>query len=444
MTFLKKEHFLIYLIYFIFSLFFLFKNVFIDYSPISHDEVVSITTYLHIETLFLKNYPNNHILTSVIGFFLSKILGTQIIFFRLISYTAFVIIFFLSIKKFNNIFFSFIFLLLFVLSDNLYLYSFLFRGYYLSSLLFVIIFLLLINNTKHKEKFIYGISIILIVHNVSTAYLVLPIALWVFLKDFQDIKFNSIRKIFLYFFLPFLIFHFFLGILNAIYISDFYFTIINQNILFYKKINLFFLQVFPKFIEGVKIIFFNPFTNLSLFNSSYIFYKILFEDVVISLIMISSFLISIFRIFFLKKNNILDNIIFTFFIFFILINKLPPIRIFVGFIYFFIFYVFLNLEKNTLNFFRFKNYVLFILFLILLFFSFNRKITNIKVNGNLDFWHLNLESTIQSKILNCRLPDDFLPEFHKHYIYYLYLRDCNITSNLNEFRTFYKFNRLNN
>jgi len=160
--------------------------------------------------------------------------------------------------------------------------------------------------------------------------------------------------------------------------------------------------------------------------------------------MISSFLISIFRIFFLKKNNILDNIIFTFFIFFILINKLPPIRIFVGFIYFFIFYVFLNLEKNTLNFFRFKNYVLFILLLILLFFSYNRKITNIKVNGNLDFWHLNLESTIQSKILNCRLPDDFLPEFHKHYIYYLYLRDCNITSNLNEFRIFYKFNRLNN
>jgi hypothetical protein len=304
--------------------------------------------------------------------------------------------------------------------------------------------LLLINNTKHKEKFIYGISIILIVHNVSTAYLVLPIALWVFLKDFQDIKFNSIRKIFLYFFLPFLIFHFFFGILNAIYISDFYFTIINQNILFYKKINLFFLQVFPKFTEGVKIIFFNPFTNLSLFNSSYIFYKILFEDVVISLIMISSFLISIFRIFFLKKNNILDNIIFTFFIFFILINKLPPIRIFVGFIYFFIFYVFLNLEKNALNFFRFKNYVLFILLLILLFFSYNRKITNIKVNGNLDFWHLNLESTIQSKILNCRLPDDFLPEFHKHYIYYLYLRDCNITSNLNEFRIFYKFNRLNN
>jgi hypothetical protein len=444
MTFLKKEHFLIYLIYFIFSLFFLFKNIFIDYSPISHDEVVNITTYLHKETLFLKNYPNNHILTSVIGFFLSKILGTQIIFFRLISYTAFVIIFFLSIKKFNNIFFSFIFLLLFVLSDNLYLYSFLFRGYYLSSLLFVIIFLLLISNTKHKEKFIYGISIILIVHNVSTAYLVLPIALWVFLNDFQNIKFNSIRKIFLYFFLPFLIFHFFLGILNAIYISDFYFTIINQNILFYKKINLFFLQVFPEFIEGVKIIFFNPFTKLSLFNSSYIFYKILFEDVVISLIMISSFLISIFRIFFLKKNTILDNIIFTFFIFFILINKLPPIRIFVGFVYFFLFYVFLNLENNTLNFFRFKNYILFILLLILLFFSFNRKITNIKVNGNLDFWHLNLESTLQSKILNCRLPDDFLPEFHKHYIYYLYLRDCNITSNLNEFRTFYKFNRLNN
>jgi hypothetical protein len=284
----------------------------------------------------------------------------------------------------------------------------------------------------------------LIAHNVSTTYLAIPIVLWVFLKDFQNNKFNSIQKIFLYFFLPFLIFHFFFGILNAIYISDFYSIIVNQNIDFNKKINLFFFLVFPKFTEGVKIIFFNPFTNISLLNSSYVFYKILFEDIVISLIMISSFLISFFRIFFFKKKTILDNIIFTFFIFFILINKLPPIRIFVGFIFFFIFYVFLNLEKNILNFFRFKKLIIFIFLLTLLFFSFDRKITNIKVNGDLDFWHLNLESTLQSKILNCRLPDDFVSEFYKHYIYYLYLRDCNITPDLKEFRLFYKFNRLNN
>jgi predicted permease len=50
----------------------------------------------------------------------------------------------------------------------------------------------------------------LIAHNVSTTYLAIPIVLWVFLKDFQNNKFNSIQKIFLYFFLPFLIFHFFL------------------------------------------------------------------------------------------------------------------------------------------------------------------------------------------------------------------------------------------
>ena len=218
----KLEQNLIYLLYSIFIFYYLIKNIFIDISPISHDEVVNITTYLYKETLFLKNYPNNHVLTSIIGFFLSKIFGIQIIYFRLISFLSFSIIFFLFLKKFNNFFFLVIFLLLFIFSDNLYLYSFLFRGYYLSSLIFVGIFLLLCSNIKNKDRIIYIASVILIIHNISTLFLIIPIIIFVFLEKVSNIKFYNLKNIILFFFFPFLISHIFLGLLNSVYISNFY------------------------------------------------------------------------------------------------------------------------------------------------------------------------------------------------------------------------------
>jgi hypothetical protein len=438
----KLEQNLIYLLYSIFIFYYLIKNIFIDISPISHDEVVNITTYLYKETLFLKNYPNNHVLTSIIGFFLSKIFGIQIIYFRLISFLSFSIIFFLFIKKFNNFFFLFTFLLLFIFSDNLYLYSFLFRGYYLSSLIFVGIFLLLCSNIKNKDRIIYAASVILIIHNVSTLFLIIPIIIFVFLEKVSNFKFYNFKSVILYFFLPFLISHIFLGLLNSVYISNFYLVFSDNNLTIVQKTKEFILVVFPNFTSGIKIIFFNQFTNVTLFGNLNNFYNFLFEDIVIFLILIFSLLISIYNIFFIKKISLLDKIIIVFFIIFIFLNKLPPIRVFVGFIYFFIFYIFFNLEKNIIDFFSSKKKYCFILFVILLFFSYAKKITYIKQNGNLDFWHLNLESKLNSKELKCNLSKEPLSEFDKHYSYYLYLRNCSLLPNLNEFRNFYKSNRL--
>ena len=134
-------------------------------------------------------------------------------------------------------------------------------------------------------------------------------------------------------------------------------------------------MVFPNFTSGIKIIFFNQFTNVSLFGNWNNFYNFLLEDIVIFLILIFSLLISIYNIFFIKKISLLDKIIIVFFIIFILLNKLPPIRVFVGFVYFFIFYIFLNMEKNIINFFSSKKIYCFILLFILLFFSYVKKIT---------------------------------------------------------------------
>ena len=101
---------------------------------------------------------------------------------------------------------------------------------------------------------------------------------------------------------------------------------------------------FKIYLSGFNNIYFGNYTSASLNTNLASFVSQIKESSVIFLIFMFSFFILIFN-FFKKRFNIFDYIILYFFVFFILINKFPPDRIYVGIIYFFIFYLFFNCQK---------------------------------------------------------------------------------------------------
>ena len=86
----KKENMSIknydYYLFFILIIFLILKIFIFNTHYLEHDELVNFTTYQYIETILLKNYPNNHIFISVIGFLLEKIVGTNIVFLNLLIF----------------------------------------------------------------------------------------------------------------------------------------------------------------------------------------------------------------------------------------------------------------------------------------------------------------------------------------------------------------------
>ena len=140
----------------------------------------------------------------------------------------------------------------------------------------------------------------------------------------------------------------------------------------------FFIVVKDSFLPGFNSLFLNVYVNnpkpiLILDNMKDIFLGLLNNHFVLLLLLVISLTISIKK-FFSKNLNIFDKIIFIFFVFFVILNKDPFTRVFVGIIYFFIFYIFINLE--FIKFFLFKNnkiiiiskYFLFLFFLYSLYY----------------------------------------------------------------------------
>ena len=116
--------------------------------------------------------------------------------------------------------------------------------------------------------------------------------------------------------------------------------------------------------------------------------------------------------------------------FYILINKFPPERIYVGIIYFFVFYLFLNFEKIIAKS-KLPIYLLLSISLLQIILDQNiyREIKTLKYE--------------QQKLryeLDCKLDNKKLLEIEKHLYYYLYLEDCNKKRNLDEFLIFYRKN----
>ena len=134
-----KNYFDIYLFIIIVAILIL-KIFYFNNQYILHDELVNLTTYYYKETIFLKNFPNNHLYISFLGMIFEYIFGTNLLFLRLINFLAFLLILYFANKILRNKLKLYLIFLIFLISDILFTYSFVLRGYYISSLLFVVIF----------------------------------------------------------------------------------------------------------------------------------------------------------------------------------------------------------------------------------------------------------------------------------------------------------------
>ena len=395
---------------------------------IEHDELVNLTSYYYKETIFLKNFPNNHFFISLLGIIADYLFGTNLVLFKFINFLTLPLIFYFLYISFSKRIFIYILFSVYLFSDLLLVYSFLLRGYYISSLLFCIIFYLFIENYRKKKKktfnlrIIYLICALQIINNISSLYLVVPILFAIFLNEK---KFNLKKKVYnflLFFFIPFAVLNSMQIILTGFYLNNYHES---QTSLYFLLINNF----FKIYLSGFNTIYFGNYTSNSLNANLSAFILQIKEGYIIFFIFLFSFAVMIFN-FFKKKINIFDYIILYFFIFYILINKFPPERIYVGIIYFFVFYLFLNFEKIIAKS-KLPIYLLLSISLLQIILDQNiyREIKTLKYE--------------QQKLryeLDCKLDNKKLLEIEKHLYYYLYLEDCKKKRNLEEFLIFYRKN----
>ena len=346
------------------------------------DEIVTFHRYLNWKGLFWKDAPNNHLSLSLIGTISNKIFGFNFILLRFYNFLFFSLILIIFCKIFNNLKIFLIFISIILFSDIIFNYIYLYRGYYISSALFVLIFYILFKDPEIKTKslryILFG-NFLLFIHSIYTIYLVLPILISLLIIFIRKRKTLFFFKEGLKFFLAPSLFIYIIIFLVTGFVSEF-----SNNFTNFEKLNIIFLMknfflVFEKsIIPGFKAVFFNVYaqpdsliqgnriTNIK--NISLLLIK---EQLTVFLIFLTSILFFFYNS--LKnKVNVFDYIIVLFFLFFFILNKSPFLRVYVGLIYFFIFYVCLNInkcffeKKNKENFF-FKIFIKIIVILLLLF-----------------------------------------------------------------------------
>tara|TARA_S200000501_G_scaffold373340_1_gene420245 strand:- start:157 stop:1491 length:1335 start_codon:yes stop_codon:yes gene_type:complete len=390
---------------------------FFDLYPI-HDEVISFDRYLDWHRVFRKDVPNNHFLLSIVGTITKYLFGFNFYILRFISFLSLILICYFFVKTFKNIYLILTFFFVIFSSELIFNYSYLYRGYYLSSFISVLIFVELnfVYKLKNKEnlRFIFFLCSLLFVHSIYTVYIILPILVVTFLNSLKIKKYlEYLKNFFIYFFIPTIII-IFLNIFVTGFTEKFSG---NLNINFI--LNNFFLVIKDTFMPGFSAIFLNEYisyTNKN-FSLSILFdtgLTLLKRDFTIFLIFVISLITSIIKI--VKKNaNIIDYVILAFFLFYFLINKEPFARVFVGIIYFFIFYIFSNIPD--LNFLK-KKYIKLTYFFIFIF-------ALIYISPSIKFQQLKKEITkIDEKNLTCEEYNSYLNDYEVWVLINFYQDKC--------------------
>lgn len=432
---IKHKMFAIFFAYFLLFFYFYFLK---SSSFINSDEIVNINIYLYPETVLLKNYPNNHIFNSLFGMLIKYSIGIDLIYIRLISFLSLLGIIFFFLKIFKSYLSASLLIIIFTLSNYLYFYSMMFRGYYFSSFLFVMIFFYLkefifLKNNKNL-KIVFILCSFSIFGLLSNIYLVLPIIITLLLFY----KKSVIKNLLLYFVIPTFITQSILIILVGIFENiDLFYNNLKLNFVFLQMILNNFLTII---YSGIDTIFFN----------TYVQQKLTYESLTNNLYKDKSFFIIlglplIFTLnnFIKRKYNIFDCIILLFFITFIVLYKSPPLRAHIGYIYFFIFYIFFNLEdKFNHKFFNFKFLIVvsIISLIYLNFKSFNKYPIRFSLISIKD--HLFKNNKVQLDLNNCILTEEQLSESNKQYYFYFYMNKCGITKDIMIFKEFYSKNRI--
>ena len=359
-----------YQIFFYLVLIIIFFKVFIFYDHYPyHDEITTFDRYLEWHRVFRKDAPNNHFILSVIGILTKYIFGFNFLVLRFISFVFFILISLYFIKNFKNFYLILIFFLIIFSSKLIFNYSYVFRGYYLSSFLSVLIFIDLLSiyiyKNKKNLKITFLLCFLLFAHSLYTLYIVAPVLFVTFVNSLNIRKFYKyFLEFFVYFFIPTIII-----IYLNIFVTGFAEKFSgNLNIDFI--LNNFLLVLKESFEPGFKAIFLNDYVSqnnssllssfannaVSLFRSDFTIFCILLTALIISLIKS-----------YMKKIDILDKIVISFFIFYLLIGREPFLRVYVGIIYFFIFYIFFNIPDFKIPKKKYFKIVYLLVFILALF-----------------------------------------------------------------------------
>tara|TARA_B110000027_G_scaffold63190_1_gene67807 strand:- start:162 stop:1493 length:1332 start_codon:yes stop_codon:yes gene_type:complete len=335
-----------------------------------HDEVTAIERFTEIQNFLRKDGVNNHTLVSIYGTLIRSLFGFDLILFRLISLLSFVGILFIFNRIFKNYFFLLSFLLIIYNSNSLFNSINTFRGYYIYSFISCALFYLLLrfkmNRNNFKEmNYIFTCLFLITINALYGIYICLPILCTLFIYKFKQISFyiNS----FIYFFIPVLFFYLIFFFLDGLIMNhnsnlNINFITNNFNLIFIDNIKTGFINVFNATPEIIR--------NNEFKSYFYTFKRFLYgEDPVYSkeylFIIIYLISISLIIINYFKGFDLFDIVISLIFIFFLLIDKDPFIRVHAGTIYFCIFYIFYNFKFriNFFNKFEFNNIInSFILF----------------------------------------------------------------------------------
>tara|TARA_B110001450_G_C17630781_1_gene485097 strand:+ start:71 stop:1339 length:1269 start_codon:yes stop_codon:yes gene_type:complete len=381
------------------------------------DEVVSINIFTDYRTIFLRYIPNNHFFTSLLGMITNYIFGVNIVILRSLSFVFLLLSIIHIHKNLQNKNIIILILLAYSFDDLSMDYSFLFRGYFFSSFLLVIIFFNLMDLDREikKIRIILILSSLLIFHSLSNIYIVLPI---IFVIGFKLLKNNKLVDL-KYFLIPSLLLFSISICLTGIYLNKNIVDINNVNYLLNVK------NIYKILYDGFNSIFFpntGPKTltgNFNeVFNISY-YFLLLFLLVFIKLI---------YQV--IKKNRSIEYVILLFFVCVILINKIPPERLIVSYALFFILYIVYDLKFTSTK--KMKIVLFFSFIIVILNFSMHSFFTSSKI-------HLVKNDILKKiKVSNCELKLSSFKEFEYHYFYYKYLIECKKKPDVFIFYEFYK------
>ena len=427
------------------------KIFYLNIQYITWDELLNLNSYFYKEALFLRNYPNNHFFTSFIGIVVEFFVGTNLTILRASHFIFFLLLVFLTHITFKNKLFLYLLVFIYLLSDVLFVYSFLLRGYYISAFFFCIIFFKFVKNKDNPKlinlNLIFFICAMQLINNISSLYLVAPIIFAIFF----NFKFFSFRKKIFKFILNFLFFFISIGsiqiLLTGLYLENIPNTyekitsiLYSNNIgnilefLSYLK-NIF----FDLYQNGIKTIYFSSHTNVNpasdLRNNLPIFLNQIKSNITIFSIFFISLIILVIRAI-KNKLNIFDYTILYFFIFFILLNRNPSMRIYIPFTYYFMFYIFYNIKSINVKF-KFLNYLILILSLLIVLFEKNiyrKEPPLIKQQIKIyKYLRCDLNNQIFEKE-DTKTEFDFI---ERQMLYYLYLEKCKKKRNIKEYIKFF-------
>ena len=319
-----------------------------------NDEIITFHRYLNWKGLFWKDAPNNHLLLSFVGTLSNEIFNFNFILLRFYNFLFFSCILFLYCKIFNNLKILLLFITIILCSDIIFNYIYIFRGYYISSLLFVLIFYILYKDPGIEKNLrsILFINFLLFIHSVYTIYLVIPILISLLIFFIKKKKKNFfLKEVSFFFALPSFVIYVLIFIVTG-FVSEF-----SNNFTHFENLNInffiknFFVVTEKSIIPGFKAVFFNVYVQPDsllhgnrIDNITNIALLLIKKQLVIFLIFLFSIIFYIINLI-KKKTDIFDLIIILFFFVFIILNKSPFLRVYVGLIYFFIFYICLNIKK---------------------------------------------------------------------------------------------------